>query len=235
MAVVAVADEQALRADFLAEKLRHTAKEIAFKLHVVRRLHLKALRGRLVELLFAQARERRVRRHTRVPTPLSEHAGSDTAGDPGVELPRQIRRVTRRDVVPGAAGFVGLVAEEPVLHPRLDERIFIHKLNHRHRRLIAIGAAGQRIGVREQLPGIFALQLDEPLVEIGRALAEAKQFKITHAVAGLVGAIDIQVQVRVDAARFQFKNKTVQPLQRLRIQRARVRLLGDEQRPGGVQ
>ena len=222
MPVVAVANEQTLRADFLAEKLRHVAEEIAFKLHIESGLGLKTLRGHFAELLFAQARERRTSSHAGVPPPLGERARSDMAGEPGVELPCQIRRVTRRDVVPGAAGFAGLVAEEPVLHPRLDQRIFINKLNHRHRRLIAIGAAGQRIGVREQLPRVFALQLDEPLVEIGHALAEAKQFKITHAVAGLVGAIDIQIQVRVDAARFQFKNKTVQPRQRLRIQRARV-------------
>jgi hypothetical protein len=76
--------------------------------------------------------------------------------------------------------------------------------------------------VGQELPGVLLLQLNQPLVEVGEPLGEPQQLVVGHSVARFVGAADVQVEVRVDAAVLELGDEEVQPVELGRIEGAGV-------------
>ena len=114
------------------------------------------------------------------------------------------------------------------------DAILIEKLHDGDGRLVAVFGFGVGIDVRQQLLRVFLFQLDEARVEERETLGPLDLVVVAHAVAGLVGAAHVEVQVDIDAALLELGDLEIQAVELLSIERAAVGACGiDDAARGG--
>jgi len=113
---------------------------------------------------------------------------------------------------------------------RVEEGVLVGDLHDRDRGIVHEAQTRMRIAIGQELPGIFLLQLDHPLVEDRGALdgilpARLQLVGVPHAVGRLKEAIVQQVQVDVDTPLLEFGDEEAEAVEHLVAQVPRVALL----------
>ena len=201
MAVVVGAGDRHLHAERVAEIPRHVEVERRFRVADEGHLGVQPLlRGR-ADLRALEPGDRGVGGDAReLAQPL--HLGRRARlRQPGVVLRRQQVVVVRRR----------RVEAEP-------QAVLVEDLDDRDRRLVPILGLRVGIDVREDLPRVVLLQLDQARVVERHPLRPADLVEVLHAVPGLVRPADVQVQIDVDPALLELGHEEVEAVELARVE-----------------
>ncbi len=106
----------------------------------------------------------------------------------------------------------------------MTDSVLVQDLDNGDSRLIAVFGLGVRVDVREQVVRIFLLQLDNALIVEREALdpIAIDLLGVVDAIAFLVIAADVEVEIHVDPVLLQLGDQEVEPVELLRIEGAGI-------------
>src|ERR1039458_2946606 len=196
MAVVGRAGDGSFHAEILLQIPAHVPIELTFRIRVESYFGGVAFLGGGGGLLSLEARDGRAFGNPSEFPELLQLFGAAILPQPEVEDAGELF------IVVGSGG-----AKTEI------EGVLVEEFHDGDGALIAVFGAGVRVDVGQQVPGVFLLKSDEARIEKRESLAPLDLVKVLHAVAGLIRASHVQVEIDIDSVLLEFGDLIIQPVE----------------------